>query len=160
MAAHGPTLTSGDVRYRAAVGGIADITQPNGPLASPLLSRNTTRMQRELAELELFALEQRVAVAERRAIEARHHQRATSSASNEVAVLRGEVAELGRACNEVIAALLSRIEQQDAELAALRGRVEGVEGRTRTGNRAKATSGGKAKSPVTMPSFLPSRHLS
>jgi hypothetical protein len=103
-------------------------------------------MMREIAELEAFDRECAAENSRRRQLEQQHRQRA-AAASGEVAALRESVVEALRAVNTFAEAMCERVEQQDAEITALRGRLE--RGLTKTPRSKKAAT--------KLPNFLPSR---
>jgi hypothetical protein len=89
--------------------------------ADPVAAAVPSRMQREIAELELADLERAAETARRRQIEQR--VRDQRSASAEVAGLRGEVVELGKAANVFAEAIGDRVEAMAAEISDLKAKL-------------------------------------
>jgi hypothetical protein len=104
-----------------------------------------SRMQREIAELEAADRERAAETERRHQFEREHRQR--SDELTKLTALRNDVVEVSKAMNTFAEAILSRVEQQDAALDALRNRVSELEQRKRT-TKAKRSD---------LPAFLPAR---
>jgi hypothetical protein len=142
----------------AAAAPIEEVHGPQGQVAAA--SPWSAARLRERDELERDELER----AEReRAVETERRQNASRQGASfaresaalrdEVAALRDATASLGASANAAVSALIERVERQDAELTALRHRVEGIE-------RRKTATTSRKRTTTTLPSFLsPSRTL-
>lgn len=104
-----------------------------------------SRMEREIRDLEIAALEQRVEENRRRQVEREHAARSRASDA-EIAALREQVVELAKAANTFADATADRVEAQDAEIAALRTRCEQLE-------RRKAARATRSKNPTELPAL-------